>query len=172
MIDTILGRIPLQSFDTNLLSYDDGDGFSFLEDWYHGANPYNPHTFDPEIEDEVYVRRKGMVVLAQPPIEVYRYNYSEGGAAIVLAQPPIKILRTQTEGGYGVVLANPPVQVSRNDIANGPGIMLSQPPVQIIRSEMEEDGRTGGNSLEQISRTDQVAENNPLTKLPKQNKQE
>jgi len=113
LVDMIVGRVPTQDFDLNLLSFDDGDGFSYLEDWHYGTNPFIRDTDGDGIEDEVDLHTPDAVYLAQPPVNVLRLVDEAGLRGIVLAQPPVDVLRASTEGGLGVVVSLPPVKVVR-----------------------------------------------------------
>jgi hypothetical protein len=111
VMDTILGRIAPQNFNLALLNYDDGDGFTYLQDWAAGTNPFLPDTDGDGIEDEVDVNSKWMIVLARPVVEITAPG--SGGGGIVLAQPPVEVLRPDSGAGAGIVLAQPPVTITR-----------------------------------------------------------
>jgi len=157
LLDTIVGRLPVKDFDLSLLSYDDGDGFSYLEDWYYGTNPFLRDTDGDGIEDEIDVNSPGAVYVAQPPVDVLRAS-ADGGLGvfvaqppvqvlrladeqglrgIVLAQPPLEILRLSADGGLGIVVAEPPVDVLRASADGGLGVIMAQPPVEVLRASAD-----------------------------------
>lgn len=136
LLDTLVGRLPTREFDLNLLSYDDGDGFNYLEDWHYGTNPFLRDTDGDGIEDEIDAHRSGGVYVAQPPVEVLRFG-QDAGLGIVVAQPPVEVTRVSTDGGSGVLVAQPPVEVVRPTVDGGFGVVVAQPPVDVIRSSTD-----------------------------------
>ena len=147
VVDIILGRHPIQEFDLALLDYDDGDGLTFLEEFAAGTNPYLLDTYGNGLNDEVNLHSAGMVIMAQPPLELLRTSLAEGSSAVLLAQPlllPPNVVRYTSTGGSAssVVLAAPPVEVLRAGLEGTAGALVAQPPVEVIRSDP-----TGGGAL-------------------------
>lgn len=138
LLDTIVGRLPVQEFNTDLLSYDDGDGFTYLEDWHFGTNPFLRDTDGDGIEDEIDYSRPGGVIVAQPPVDILRMSDEAGLRGIVVGQPPVEVLRLSTDGGSGVVVGQPPIQVLRLSADEGLGVVVGQPPVQVLRASPDE----------------------------------
>ena len=130
LVDIIVGRVPVQEFD--FLSFDDGDGFTYLEEWVVGTNPFLRDTDGDGIEDEIDVNSPGAVYVAQPPADILRLS-TDGGLGIVVAQPPVDVLRMSADGGLGVVVAEPPVDVLRASADDGLGVIVAQPRVKMVR---------------------------------------
>ena len=135
LVDIIVGRVPAQ--ELTFLTYDDGDGFGYLEEWVVGTNPFLRDTDGDGIEDEIDVNTPGAVYVAQPPVEVLRLADEEGLRGIVLAQPPVDILRLSADGGLGIVVAQPPVNVLRASADGGLGVVVAQPPVEVLRASAD-----------------------------------